>query len=291
MISVLGGIRLATIPALLLFTAAGEETAVLTNTGSPMRVPYQCSEEDMAASGLDCTPEEPCPALLELAFVEPVGARLFLVGNLHTEAVTLQSIVLASADTGKTWREPFERLRGASLDRIQFFDYETGWISGQIVQPLPRDPFFLLTTDGGATWRRRPVFSENRPGAVDRFRFESRTNGVLWIDRTQSGEAGALYERYETTTGGESWTLREALNRPPPAGPEDRDRDTGWRLRPDRPTQSYRLERRVDNQWQPVASFLIPAGECRPSVKPFPEPPEPPPGPPVEPSGPPGKKR
>jgi hypothetical protein len=291
MVSVPGGVRLAAIPALLLFAAAAQEKPVLVNDGSPMRVPYQCSDEDIIASGLHCTPEEPCSVFLELIAVESVGARLFLAGNLHTEAVTLQSIVLASADAGKTWSEPFDRIRGASLDRIQFFDYETGWISGQIVQPLPRDPFFLLTTDGGATWRRRPVFSESRPGAVDRFRFDSRTHGTLWIDRTQSGESGALYERYETTTGGESWTLREALNRPPAASPGERERETGWRLRPDRSTQSYRLERRADNQWQPVASFLIPAGECRPQATPLREPPEPPPAPPVKPPAPPRRKR
>jgi len=289
MVSVWGGIRLATIPALLLVTTAAQEAPVLTNTGSPIRVPYQCSDEDIAASGLHCTPEEPCPVYLELSAVEPVGARLFLAGNMHTESVTLQSIVLASADTGQTWSEPFERIRRASLDRIQFFDYETGWISGQIVQPLPRDPFFLLTTDGGATWRRRPVFSESRPGAVDRFRFGSRTDGALWIDRTQSGETGALYERYETSTGGESWTLREALNRPPAASPAERASDAGWRLRPDQATQSYRVERRVDGQWRQVAAFLIPAGECRPSVAPLPKPPEP--APPVEPPGPQRKKR
>lgn len=245
----------------------------------------------MTASGLHCTPDAPCPVYLELTAVEAVGARLFLVGNIHTESVTLQSVALASADTGRTWNEPFDRIRGASLDGIQFFDYETGWISGEVVQPLPRDPFFLLTTDGGATWRRRPVFSENRPGAVERFRFDSRSDGTLWIDRSQSGETGALYERYESTTGGESWTLREALNRPPAAAPGDLARDPAWRLRPDQTTQSYRVERRVDSLWQPVAAFLIPAGECRPSVRPLPEPPEPAPTPPAKPPGPPRKKR
>jgi hypothetical protein len=124
---------------------------------------------------------------------------------------------------------------------------------------------------------------------VDRFHFDSGTDGTLWIDRTQSGEAGALYEHYETTTGGESWTLREALNRPPPARPADRERETGWRLRPDRATQSYRLERRVNGQWQAVAAFLIPAGECRPPVAPLREPPEP--APPVQPSSPPRQRR
>jgi hypothetical protein len=127
---------------------------------------------------------------------------------------------------------------------------------------LPRNPFFLLTTDGGATWRRRPVFSENRPGAVERFHFDSKTSGTLWIDRSQSGETGSLYERYESATGGESWMLREALNRPPPAGSGYAERETGWRLRVDARTESYRLEREREGQWQPVALFPISVTQC-----------------------------
>jgi hypothetical protein len=272
--------------------AAPSETQVLTYAGSPLRLEYECADQDMQASGLHCTADEPCRVYLELVAVEPVGARLFLAGNLHTESVTLQSILLASADTGKTWSEPFERIRGASLDRIQFYDYETGWASGQVVQPLPRDPFLLLTTDGGATWRRRPVFSENRPGAIDRLQFDTRTNGTLWIDRTQSGEAGAVYERYESVTGGESWTLREALNRPPSAPAGAPPRDSGWRFRAERATQSYRLERSGQGGWQLVAAFSIPAGECRPVLKPLPEPPpEPEPEAPAKQTAPARKKR
>jgi hypothetical protein len=261
MISVSNGMRL--VPLLLLMPAAAQQTAVLTNSGFPLRLSYQCSQEEMLASGLHCSEDEPCNMYLEVSAVEAVGARLFLVGNIHTESLTVQSVLLASADTGKTWSEPFERLRGASIDRVQFFDYATGWISGQMVQPLPRDPFFLLTTDGGATWRRRPVFSESRPGAVDRFHFDSATNGTLWIDRSHSGEAGAAWERYETTTGGESWTLRDAVARPPAAPPGSK-RDDSWRIRPDSKTSAYRLERRTESGWQIVAAFLITFGQCAP---------------------------
>ncbi len=265
----------------------GAQTAA--QSGGPIRVDYSCTPEDVIASGLNCTAESPCPVFLELTAVEAVGARLFVAGNLHTESTTLQTILLASPDTGQTWTEPFQRLRGASLDRIQFFDYETGWVAGQVVQPLPRDPFFLLTTDGGATWRRRPVFSETRPGAVDRFRFDSRTQGELWIDRSQSGDEGARFERYETTTGGESWTLRSAVSRAP--APEPARKDSGWRLRADPAARSYRVERRVEGQWQSVAAFLIPAGECRPELSPIPEPPPPPPPEPPKPAKPAPKKK
>jgi hypothetical protein len=244
---------------------AALEKPQLVNTGSPMRVELRCTEEDISAAGLSCTAEAPCQVYLELSVVEPAGAKIFLAGNIHTASVTLHSILLASADAGKTWQEPYERIRGAALDQAQFFDDATGWIGGQTVQPLPRDPFLLLTSDSGATWRRRPVFEESRAGAVERFRFDSQSNGMLWIDRSQSGETSSRYERYESLTGGESWMLREAVNRPPPREPRGAERDTGWRLRPDEKTQSYRLERRGEGQWPAVAAFLIPIGECKPA--------------------------
>ncbi|MCC7175052.1 MAG: exo-alpha-sialidase [Bryobacterales bacterium] len=271
--------------------AAPPETKVMSFAGAPLRVEYKCSDEDMQAAGLHCTEDEPCRVYLELVAVEPVGARVFLAGNLHTESVTIQSVLLASQDSGRSWSEPFERLRGGTLDRIHFFDYDTGWAAGQLVQPLPRDPFLLLTTDGGATWRRRPVFSESRPGAVENFQFKSRTEGTLWIDRTQSGESGALYERYESSTGGESWTLRDAGNRPPAAAPDAARERPGWRIRADAKSQSFRLERAQESGWQLVAAFSFLAGECRPALQPLPEPPELPPEPPPSKSLPARKKR
>ncbi len=246
---------------------------VLVNKGEPLRVSFACTGADIEAYGLHCTAEEPCRVFLELAAVAAAGSRIFLAGNLHTESVTLESIVLASQDAGQSWQEPFERIRGASLDRIQLLDNEHGWIAGQIVQPLPRDPFFLITGDGGLTWRRRPVFSEPRPGAVERFSFTSATEGVLWIDRSSSGEPEAAYERYETTTGGESWSLREARRRLPPAPPGEDSTAAGWRLTVDPQTSTYNLERETDGRWVPAARFEILAGECSPQPAPPVEPP------------------
>jgi hypothetical protein len=241
----------------------GQDRTALINSGAPMRVEFRCSEAEMEAAGLICTDTEPCPAYLELSAVAPVGAAVFLAGNIHTASVTLHSILLSSSDAGKTWREPYERIRGAALDQVEFLDSEIGWVSGQLVLPLPRDPFMLLTNDGGATWRRRPIFAESRPGAIERFHFTSRTGGVLWVDRTQSGDTAARYERYESATGGESWMLREVLNRPPPQDTRQETREPGWRLRTDPAAKSYRLERNRDGQWQTEASFLIPIGECK----------------------------
>src|SRR5207244_658934 len=111
---------------------------------------------------LSCSESEPCPVFLELADFEQVGARIFLTGNLHTATTTIESILLASEDDGKTWTEAAPRIAMAGLDRIQFIDFETGWISGQIQQTQPRDPFFLISHDGGKIWRKQPVWGDAR---------------------------------------------------------------------------------------------------------------------------------
>lgn len=247
----------------------------LANTGKPIRVPFQCSEEDIQSFGLACSADEPCPVYLELSGFESAGPKSFVTGNLHTSTTTLYSILLATEDDGKSWTEAFERIRSGGLDQIQLLDLETGWVSGQLLQATPRDPFLLLTTDGGKTWRRRPLFGDSRVGAIERFWFEDRKNGYLTLDRMQSSETGARYESYESMTGGESWTLREVSSKPirmkkmgEPSGAR--------RLRADSATKSYLLERRQGERWAPMAAFLIEVGECRPSEA---QPPEPPPEP------------
>src|SRR5581483_4322195 len=131
-----------------------------------MRVPYQCTTDDAQAAGLTCSEDHPCPVYVELANVESVGNRLFITGNLHTPDTTLLSILLASEDSGATWSEPYDRQRLSGLDQIQFIDFQNGWISGANLAGAPRDPFLLITTDGGKTWRERPVFDESRVASI-----------------------------------------------------------------------------------------------------------------------------
>jgi hypothetical protein len=254
--------------------------AALENTGKPMRVPFQCGAEEIRTHGLICPAREPCPVYLELSSLEVVGNRIFAAGNLHTQSVTLSSILLATDDGGKTWHEPHQRIRSAGLDQIQFADLEAGWISGQHLLAVPRDPFLLLTTDGGKTWRVRPVYTESRSGLIDGFWFDSRTSGRLWIDRGGDADAGGRYETYESKTGGESWMVREVGERPA-AGKPSRPPNPDWRIRADGATQSYQIENRADGRWQSVASFLVRAGECREPEVQLPPPPEPEPQPEV----------
>jgi len=88
-----------------------------------------------------------------------------------------------------------------------------GWTSGQALSPLPQDPFLLVTSDGGKTWRQRVIFTESRVGSIQQFQFSAKDSGSLIIDRGPGSEGGR-YELYESPNAGESWTMRETSDRP-----------------------------------------------------------------------------
>jgi len=230
----------------------------LENSGKPMRVPAECKQSDLQTLGLTCTEDEPCPLYLELSNVEANGGRIFLAGNIHTPTQTLSSILLGSADGGKTWMEPYDRVRFSALEQVEFIDMEYGWISGATMGALPRDPFFLLTSDGGKTWRLRPLFEEPHPGSIERFWFDSRKSGALLLSPNDGN-----YEMYETMTGGESWTLKEVSPKPLKLAQARASADGGWRLRPNAKNRSYDVEIKDTNDWQRVASFLVEVGVCK----------------------------
>jgi hypothetical protein len=242
---------------------------------SPCGLPFQCIDDDIHFGGLSCTEEQPCPIYLELSAIESVGNQLFTAGNIHSDSATLYSIFLASADNGKTWREPFERVRGATFDRIRFIDFQHGWVTGEIVQPLDRDPFLLITGDGAKAWRKQPVFEDGRAGSIQQIWFDTPNTGSLVFDRGQSGD-GPRYELYESATAGDNWMVREASDKPirikrMPAETTNPD----WRVQPDVASKSNRLEKRQGTRWTPVASFAIEIGSCKPApLKEQPPPPE-----------------
>jgi photosystem II stability/assembly factor-like uncharacterized protein len=93
-------------------------------------------------------------------------------------------------------------MRGSALDQLQFLDAQHAWAAGETQYPLSRDPFFLVTTDGGRFWRQKPVVDDGGPGAIQSFRFDSPQHGELVV------ETGKEYAQFESQTGGESWTMR-----------------------------------------------------------------------------------
>jgi len=225
-----------------------------------MRVVYECTAADTQAAGLGCSEEDPCPVYLELSNVEAVGGKVFITGNLHTPTATLYSILLASEDAGNTWSEPHPRMRSSGLDQIQFIDFQNGWISGANLQGAPRDPFLLITTDGGKTWHERPLFEESRVAAIESFWFETPENGALLVDaRLDNGK----HELYETRTGGESWAIQQTSEHPIHTVKEKPTGAAGWRVRTDAVTHSYVIEKSENNRWQKIASFLVNIASCK----------------------------
>jgi photosystem II stability/assembly factor-like uncharacterized protein len=248
---------------LTLFLAASVAVAAdapLENTGAPMRVEFACAEEELREAGLSCSDDEPCRIFLELSGVESSASRVFLSGNLHTTSTTLASILLVTEDGGRTWREAWKRIPFTALDEIQFIDFEHGWIAGENVQTVARDPFLLTTDDGGKTWRAQALFEEGQPGAIQRFWFESAKGGMLVVDRG----LGNRYELYRTMTGGASWELEHASREPVrfPGG-RAKEATAAWRMRPDARTASWQIEQNRDEVWQRVAAFATEVTVCR----------------------------
>ncbi len=224
------------------------------------RIPYACTQQDLDAFGLDCSEREPCPVYAELSSVESLSGRLFVAGNLHTLSGTLYGLLLMSDDGGKTWTEPVKRERWWSLDQIQFADLQHGWVSGAVMQPLPKDAFLLLTSDAGKTWHTRPLSEESRFGSIQQFWFESPTVGELVLDQSQ-GTIGR-YELYGSQTGGEAWKVKEVQKQAPKLSKaRPRDNPT-WRLRPDPASKTIRLEQRTSDGFKPVTSFEIHVTDC-----------------------------
>ena len=226
----------------------------LENAGKPMRVLYECMAADTLAAGLGCSEEDPCPIYLELSNVEAIGGKIFVTGNIHTPMATLYSILLASENGGNTWTEPHPRIHSSGLDQIQFLDFQDGWISGANLQGAPRDPFLLMTTDGGKTWSQREIFEETRVASIESFRFETPANGTLAIDATLDN---GKREEYKTSNGGESWAAADRAIKPKP------NAEPGWRVRTDAATRSYVVEKSENNRWQKVASFLVNIASCK----------------------------
>lgn len=247
---------------------------VFEYTGKPIRLPFTCTDEDIQGFGMTCTEQDPCPIYLELAGAQPLGQKTFLTGNLHNGSATMYSILLASEDGGKKWVEGFERIRTAGLDQVQFIDFETGWISGQMLLALPRDPFFLVTTDGGKSWRQRPVFSETRLGVVEQFHFSSRTEGLMIFDRQASAEGNSRFELHESKTGGDSWMIRQVSARPIKlSAAKQMTGNADWRLGTDSRAGAHTVEKRSDGKWNRMASFSVRVGDCKPSPSAIPAPP------------------
>jgi len=238
--------------------AAAQDPAILSNHGEPIRVPYACPEEDLQFAGMSCNDDQPCAVYLELSAVAATGGRILVAGDVHGTSATLASILLLSDDSGATWKEPAARIRGAALDQLEWFDAKTAWAAGETQYPLARGAFFLLTTDGGSSWRHQAIADDDSPGSLLHFGFDSAKHGEAIVD-AGTAAAGGRYFSYESETGGESWSLEgqsdvlPKLRHAPPV-----DQNPAWRLVASKDGKAFQVERDKVT----VASFLIDVAKC-----------------------------
>ena len=238
-------------PCLLLLAIA----PLLAQT--PVHIDYACTQEDVDAFGLTCSEEQPCPVFFEVSAVDSFGLHVFVAGDIHTATTTLYGVLLSTEDGGASWSEAITRLRSTAFEQFQVIENH-GWLSGQRVEPLPKDPFFITTTDGGKTWREHPLFEETRFGSITQFRFDSPTAGELIFD--DSVGKAVHQELYATTTGGENWELRQTSSKALRLKPMN---NTSWIVTAPAGSKTYLIEHVIGGKKAPFAHFLIHIGDCK----------------------------
>lgn len=224
----------------------------------PVHVDYACTPEDIDSFGLSCSEDQPCPVFFEVSAVDSFGSHLFVAGDIHTSTTTLYGVVLSTDDAGATWSEAIARPRSTEFEEFQVIG-NRAWLSGQRVEPLPKDPFFLITTDDGKTWRQKPLFEETRFGSIAQFWFSSPENGELIFD--DSVGKATNQELYGTTSGGENWEVKQKSTKALRLAAARAN--SSWKISAPPASTAYLIEHVVNGQKQTVARFLIHIGDCK----------------------------
>lgn len=204
--------------------------------------------------------------------VSASGKKIALSGNLHGPSVTLDSVLLASGDGGADWKEQAVRIPGAGLEQAQLLDALHWWAAGETQFPLARDPFFLITSDGGNSWRQKPLTEDGVVGAVQRFWFDTSEHGEAIIDAGRTAPGGR-YTLYESHNGGNSWSVESRAAQMPRLRRAPAAEDSDYRIGTDSRSRTFVVEKRDGGKWSRVASFLIQVASCgTPAPPPVPQP-------------------
>ena len=224
----------------------------------PVHVDYTCPPEDIESFGLTCSEDQPCRIFFEVSAVDSIGSSIFVAGDIHTATTTLYGVLLSTEDGGASWTESISRLRATAFEQFQVIN-DRGWLSGQRVEPLPKEPFLMLTTDSGKSWRQRPLFEETRFGSITEFWFTSPQSGELIFD--DSVGKSTNQELYVTMTGGENWEIKQKSIKPLHLAAARLN--ANWKVTAAPGSTTYLIEHIVNGQKQTVARFLIHIGDCK----------------------------
>lgn len=242
---------------------ASAPSPVLTNSGAPMSIPFDCDKEDLTAAGMSCTDDARCPIYVDLGALSISGAMLAIGGNIHGPSVTLGSTLLLSEDAGMHWTEKAPRVSGAAIEDVQVMEGGRVFAAGETQVPLARGAFVLSEADG--KWRTSLLTDEESPGAVQRIWFDSPDHGQVVVDAGRTAWS-SRYVTYQTRNAGESWAESGKSPRLPAIHRGSAVEDPDYRISSNAVTKSFVLEKRTTangrTRWSPVASFLVQIAAC-----------------------------
>jgi photosystem II stability/assembly factor-like uncharacterized protein len=230
---------------------------ILPLAAQQVHVDYTCTAEDVDAFGLTCSEQRPCPIFFEVSAVDSIGSTVFVAGDIHTATTTLYGVLLATDDGGASWNEAIARLRSTAFEQMQVRG-DHAWLSGQRLEPLPKDPFLLITANGGKDWHQRALFEESRFGSITQFWFETAAAGQLIFDASVGKDV--KQELYATMTGGENWEIKQTS---PKALKLAGAHASAWTVTAPAGSKTYLIERGAGARKETLARFLIHIGDCK----------------------------
>jgi photosystem II stability/assembly factor-like uncharacterized protein len=122
--------------------------------------------------------------------------EMFITGGIGTTFSNRKTVILYSSNGGINWITRFTSLHTGNWGwKISFADNNHGFVSMENASPLQLS-YFAKTSNGGLNWEEKPF------GTGVNF----REQGIGFINQG-TGWIGGYNYVYETTDGGDNWTL------------------------------------------------------------------------------------
>ncbi len=140
----------------------------------------------------------------------------YLYGSLSIAPGTFRSLLMKTADGGKSWREVMSPIFGNEVTNVAFLDSRHGWALAMWTIEGPGNPVLFGSRDEGKTWRQLAEIGLT-PGhtVTDGFpvsmTFQSAQRGEIEIayeeESTTSDETRQPIETLASVDGGRSWSM------------------------------------------------------------------------------------
>lgn len=134
------------------------------------------------------------------------GERLFVFGSFKVADITARSVILTSANQGRTWRETAPTIPGSEIMALSFPSDNVGFALVAWSTQGPGELFMLRSNDGGQSWEKLPEIPKNHySGWPVAFSFEDKNKGTLvlqFIDDNPENLRSVLV----TEDGAKTWT-------------------------------------------------------------------------------------